>query len=94
MPMIPSALPADATAGEVRLYRLFEKLPVSFTGWLNPSLDGVTADLVLYTPKNGLIVLEVKDWALDQVISADKQQAAYRSRVNQLKIMFPVEYSL
>ena len=25
---------------------------------------------------------------------AEKQQAAYRSRVNQLKIMFPVEYSL
>ena len=78
MPMIPSALPVDATPGEVRLYRLFEKLPVSFTGWLNPSLDDVTADLVLYTPKNGLIVLEVKDWALDQVISADKQQVHFR----------------
>lgn len=76
--MIPSALPPDATAGETRLYRLFEKLPVSFTGWLNPSLDGVTADLVLYTPKNGLIVLEVKDWALDQVLSADKQTVQFR----------------
>ena len=29
-----------------------------------------------------------------QKLTADKQQAAYRSRVNQLKIMFPVEYSL
>ena len=76
--MIPSALPADATAGETRLYRLFEKMPVSFTGWLNPSLDGVTADLVLYTPKNGLIVLEVKDWALDQVLSADRQTVQFR----------------
>ena len=76
--MIPSALPADATAGETRLYRLFEKLPVSFTGWLNPSLDGVTADLVLYTPKNGLLVLEVKDWALDQVVSADRQTVQFR----------------
>ena len=78
MPMIPSSLPVDATAGEMRLYRLFEKLPVSFTGWLNPSLDGVTADLVLYTPKNGLIVLEVKDWALDQVVSADRQTVQFR----------------
>ena len=78
MPMIPSVLPVDATPGEVRLYRLFEKLPVAFTGWINPLLGDVTADIVLYTPKNGLIVLEVKDWALDQVRSASKLHVLFR----------------
>ena len=56
----------------------FRKVAIAFTGWLNPSLEGVTADLVLYTPKNGLIVLEVKDWALDQVLSANKQHVQFR----------------
>ena len=77
--MIPSAIPADATPGEMRLYHFFARLPVSFTGWINPSLDDVNADFVLYTPKNGLIVLEVKDWALDQVIAADKMHVQFRS---------------
>lgn len=76
--MIPSTIPADATPGEQRLYHFFARLPVSFTGWINPSLDDVIADFVLYTPKNGLIVLEVKDWALDQIISVDKMHVQFR----------------
>ena len=76
--MIPASLPEDATEGERRLYRFLEKLPVFFTAWINPSLDGETADFVLYTPKNGLIVLEVKDWALDQVVSADRNVVRLR----------------
>lgn len=102
--MIPATLPEDVTEGERRFYRFLEKLPVFFTAWINPSLDGVTADFVLYTPKNGLIVLEVKDWALDQVVSADRNAVRLRlgwkeekrtcplgqsqSYLNRLKAMF------
>ena len=45
--MIPATLPEDATEGERRLYRFLENLPVFFTAWINPSLDGETADFVL-----------------------------------------------
>lgn len=76
--MIPPSPPEDATLGERRVYHLFEKLPALFTAWINPSLDGVTADLILYTPKNGLIVFEVKDWTLDQVVSADRNEVQLR----------------
>lgn len=84
MPIIPAIIPNDATPGEERLFHFFEKLSSAFHIWFNPSLGDKIADFVTYSPKNGLLVLEVKDWTLDQVVEADKFHVRFRYGWNEV----------
>ncbi|WP_295636285.1 nuclease-related domain-containing DEAD/DEAH box helicase [uncultured Mailhella sp.] len=92
--LIPSRMPSDATAGERRFFHLLEKLPSSFTGWMNPMLGDDSPDFVVYAPKNGLIVLEVKDWSLDHVVSADRQTVLFRTGWDVTRRTSPLGQSL
>lgn len=92
--LIPSRIPPDATPGEQRFFHLLEKLPSSFTGWMNPMLGDESPDFVLYAPKNGLIVLEIKDWSLDYVVSADRQTVLFRTGWDVMRRTSPLGQSL
>ena len=72
--IIPINNAAFATIGEQRFYAFLRdaiKPDSECLAWYSPSVNGLEPDFVLYTPKEGLIVFEVKDWALSQIRSAD-----------------------
>lgn len=56
------------TAGEKRFAeRLQEKLDDKTICWFNIPISGRYPDFVVLNPSKGLIVLEVKDWKLDNI---------------------------
>ncbi len=71
-------LPSDATAfhtdGEASCYRFLAQVAKPddrYTVWYVPQVDGVEPDFILFSPDLGLLVLEVKDWYLEQIEAAD-----------------------
>jgi len=64
------------TGGEKRLaYRLENKLEADWLLWYDVPLGprNVHPDFVVFNPRRGLLVLEVKDWRLDTIQDIDRQ---------------------
>lgn len=75
--MIPDEVDQFTTEGEHRFYdflRVVAKPDQAFTVWYNPDVEDREPDFILYHDRLGLVILEVKDWALNQVIEADRKQ--------------------
>ena len=67
------------TGGERRLaYRLELKLEDDWLLWYDVPLGprNVHPDFVVFNPRRGLLVLEVKDWKLDTIRDIDRQCAS------------------
>lgn len=65
------------TGGERRLaYRLEQKLEDDWLLWYDVPLGprNVHPDFVVFNPRRGLLVLEVKDWKLDTLCDIDRQK--------------------
>lgn len=74
--MIPNDIQEFTTPGEGVFYRFLQscaKPDDRYTAWYLPDILGREPDFLLYAPDAGLIIFEVKDWALDQIINADPQ---------------------
>jgi superfamily I DNA and RNA helicase len=74
--MIPADVHAFTTDGEGIFYRLLQtcaKPDDGYIAWYQPDIAGREPDFILYAPDAGLIIFEVKDWALDQILAADPQ---------------------
>ncbi|MCH5144504.1 NERD domain-containing protein/DEAD/DEAH box helicase [Desulfovibrio sp. UIB00] len=72
--MFPSDVDAFTTVGEGKTYQFFQKVArpdSAFLAWYSPDVEDKEPDFILFSPECGLIVFEVKDWALDQIIKAD-----------------------
>ncbi len=72
--MIPENVEEFTTNGERQTYRFLQSVAKPdkfFICWYLPDIDGNEPDFILYSRENGLIVLEVKDWSLDQIHMAD-----------------------
>jgi hypothetical protein len=66
--MVPDACPSKASAGEKRLFRLFQDiLPDNFRIWYEPVVQGRYPDFVLLADTFGLLVIEVKGWYLKEI---------------------------
>ena len=66
----------NATTGERTVFRFLREAarPDSdFIGWYEPAIgeQGREPDFVLFGNQHGLLVLEVKDWLIDQIEEAD-----------------------
>jgi Nuclease-related domain len=66
----------NPTEGERRVFRFLREAarPDSeFIGWYEPAIgeQGIEPDFVLLGNHHGLLVLEVKDWRIDQIEEAD-----------------------
>ncbi len=74
--MIPSDIEVFTTLGEKSFYRFLQvvaKPDQRYLCWYLPDISGREPDFILYSEDVGLIIFEVKDWSLDQIISADSQ---------------------
>jgi superfamily I DNA/RNA helicase len=66
------------TGGEKRLgRRLEEKLEADYLVWYDVPVGrgNVHPDFIVFNPRRGLLVLEVKDWRLDSIQSMDRNSA-------------------
>ena len=66
----------NATPGQRTVFRFLQEAvrPDSdFIGWYEPAIgeQGLEPDHVLFGNQHGLLVLEVKDWLIDQIEEAD-----------------------
>lgn len=74
--MIPDEIQVFTTDGERSFFRFLQsyaKPDDRYTAWYLPDILGREPDFLLYAPDTGLVIFEVKDWALDQIIAADPQ---------------------
>ena len=72
--MFPSDVDVFTTVGEGKVYQFLHKVArpdSAFFAWYSPDIEDKEPDFILFSPECGLIVFEVKDWALDQIIEAD-----------------------
>jgi hypothetical protein len=75
--MYPAGVETFETEGEERVYRFLAavaKPDHEYTVWYTPDIDGREPDFVLLSDRVGLLVLEVKDWALSQIAKANPQR--------------------
>ncbi|MBD1836646.1 nuclease-related domain-containing DEAD/DEAH box helicase [Coleofasciculus sp. FACHB-501] len=72
--MVPDFVPSKASQGEKRLYKtLHYELPDDCHVWYEPRVKGLYPDFIILGPTLGLLVLEVKGWEANQIISANNQ---------------------
>ncbi|OPY06014.1 MAG: DNA-dependent helicase II [Syntrophaceae bacterium PtaB.Bin038] len=74
--MIPSDVDQFTTDGERQFYRFLERVarPDSrYLSWYLPDIRGKEPDFLLFSDEVGLVIFEVKDWALGQIREADPQ---------------------
>ena len=72
--MIPENVENFTTEGEKQSYRFLEavaKPDVKYLCWYLPDVQGKEPDFILFSNKLGLIILEVKDWNLNQIREAN-----------------------
>jgi hypothetical protein len=72
--MIPDHINEFETDGERQFYKFLEtvaKPDSQYISWYLPDIKGREPDFLLFCDKIGLIIFEVKDWALDQIREAD-----------------------
>jgi hypothetical protein len=72
--MIPDDVQTFSTAGEKTFYAFLQhvaKPDEHFLVWYCPDVNQQEPDFVLYHKSCGIVIFEVKDWALDQIVEAD-----------------------
>ncbi|MGC9472098.1 MAG: NERD domain-containing protein [Bacteroidales bacterium] len=77
MAIMRTDITGDETKGEKLMYYKFrDKLPDEYHIWHNHILHnkGREADFIICHPKEGVFVLEVKDWTIDQIQKIDSNR--------------------
>jgi hypothetical protein len=72
--MIPDSVETFSTDGEKSFYCFLQKVAKPddhFIVWYCPDVNQLEPDFVLYHKESGIVIFEVKDWALDQVVEAN-----------------------
>ncbi len=75
--MIPEDVEKFTTDGERQVYQFFTavaKPDPAYIVWYSPDIQGREPDFILYNDTVGLVILEVKDWSLEQILAADRKQ--------------------
>jgi hypothetical protein len=79
------------TTGENRLFRLLQqKLPDDCYVWFNIPLRRRHADFIILDPHQGLLVLEVKDWQLDQIEALNPTHITLKTEQGSKRLEHPL----
>ncbi|GAA0466039.1 3'-5' exonuclease [Alkalibacillus silvisoli] len=72
---VPETIRRTATSGERTLFNtLKEYLPEDYIVYFEPEIHGRRPDFVIIGPDLGVIVIEVKDWTLNTIVKANKDE--------------------
>ena len=80
--MIPSDISEFKTEGERRFYRFLENVAIphnDYIAWYTPDINGREPDFLIYAKDVGIVIFEVKDWALEQMVKADGHSFTLKS---------------
>ncbi len=80
--MIPSDISEFKTEGEGKFYRFLENAAVhnsEYIAWYTPDINGREPDFLIYAKDVGIVIFEVKDWALEQIVKADTRTFTLKS---------------
>jgi len=95
IPSLNSCL-SRMTSGEKRLaQRLADKLEDDYLCWFDVPVGtkALCPDFIVLNPRRGILVLEVKDWLLDNVKSLDKESVALITPTGLKHVMNPMRQS-
>jgi len=74
--MIPDEIQTFTTDGEGVFYRFLKSVAKpdhQYMAWYLPDIQGREPDFIVFSEETGLVIFEVKDWAMDQIVAADPQ---------------------
>ncbi|MDQ0158195.1 3'-5' exonuclease [Alkalibacillus salilacus] len=72
---VPETIRTSATTGERILFRtLKDYLPEDYIVYYEPEIHGRRPDFVIIGPDLGVVVIEVKDWTLNTIVKANKDE--------------------
>ena len=88
--MIPESISASpATAGEKRVFKILKDLlPENYIVWFDLRVKNRYPDFIILGPNLGIVILEVKDWQINSITSADANNFVLKtmgSQCNPLK---------
>ncbi len=72
--MFPADVTSFLTSGEEATYSFLQRTARpdgKFLCWYAPDIEDREPDFILLSPDCGLVVLEVKDWIIDQLLEVD-----------------------
>lgn len=75
--MIPESISGleNVTRGEKRVFKLFKDLlPDDYIVWYELRVEKKHPDFIIIGPDLGLVVIEVKDWLIGSIVSANKNE--------------------
>ena len=72
--MIPAAVPPRATSGEKALFKILAALPDDDFVYYDVQIKHRYADFVVISPRLGVLMIEIKDWKPDTIVSATTTQ--------------------
>ena len=81
--MIPENVQAFKTDGERAFYYFLQTVARpddQYVAWYSPDLDNKEPDFLIFSKTAGIVIFEVKDWALDQIVEADPNSFKLRIR--------------
>jgi AAA domain/Nuclease-related domain/UvrD-like helicase C-terminal domain len=89
--IIPVAVPANATLGEKTLFKILTSLPDDDIVYYDARIRHRYADLVVISPRLGVLMIEVKDWRAGTISSASNDTVELRLRAHNKMTTHPVK---
>ena len=88
---IPDRLSAKASRGEERTFALLKKLPDDYWIYYEPNINNRHPDFIVIAPDLGVIIIEVKGWYLDDIVSGNHSEVMIKSDAGLRSEVHPLE---
>jgi hypothetical protein len=89
--MVPSTVPPQATSGEKALFRILATLPEDVYVYYDVQIRHRFADLVVISPRLGVLMIEIKDWKPSSIESANHDSIELRLQSHNKKVVHPLK---
>src|SRR5262245_58751153 len=89
--MIPATVPPQATSGEKALFKILAALPGDVYVYYDVQIRHRYADLVVISPRLGVLMIEIKDWKPSSIASADHDTIELRLHSHNKKVVHPLK---
>ena len=89
--MIPATVPPQATSGEKALFKILATLPEDVYVYYDVQIKHRYADLVVISPRLGVLMIEIKDWKPSTIVSADHDTIELRLHSHDKKVAHPLK---
>jgi hypothetical protein len=89
--MVPATVPPQATSGEKALFRILATLPEDVYVYYDVQIRHRYADLVVISPRLGVLMIEIKDWKPSSIASANHDTIELGLHSHNKKVAHPLK---